>query len=343
MNLYGLPIATHPWTSYTQLGVPQPAPHGPFSDQRYLQSSWTMGSIPEGTDSRLGPLPQELPYYDTYESTSYEPGTQNLLPQDVTYSEDQSWTALHDPWVTKSLPEVADLHLGQTPQLLLPYDTFGSSTYEPGAQEFLPQHTTYSEEQNLSVLCKLWGSPTEVADPRLGQQAQELLPYPNSGFTSYELKGQDFLSQDDAYSEGQTCQPALHNPRLTETLPEEADRYLGQPSQDMLPYGTESTSHLPGAHGILPLRSSSTEEQTYPGSSSRHDQSPPPRIVQGHRKRVMCTQPGCGKILKKENLTRHTNEVHKRKIKAHCSHCGREFTRPYLKKEHVRQAKCRIA
>jgi hypothetical protein len=338
-----------------------------------------------------------LPYYDTYESTSYEPGTQNLLPQDVTYSEDQSWTALHDPWVTKSLPEVADLHLGQTPQckfsrgtafvlntyhvrpVLLPYDTFGSSTYEPGAQEFLPQHTTYSEEQNLSVLRKLWGSPTEVADPRLGQQAQgkfvvnaaffintyhvrpELLPYPNSGFTSYELKGQDFLSQDDTYSEGQTCQPALHNPRLTETLPEEADRYLGQPSQgkstlraafylnthriwpDMLPYGTESTSHLPGAHGILPLCSSSTEEQTYPGSSSRHDQSPPPRIVQGHRKRVMCTWPGCGKILKKENLTRHTNEVHKRKIKAHCNHCGREFTRPYLKKEHVRQAKCRIA
>ncbi|KAG1884614.1 hypothetical protein F4604DRAFT_1676734 [Suillus subluteus] len=242
-------------------------------------------------------------------------------PKYVTHSEGQSWTALHDPWVTSSPPEVADPHLGQTPQVLFPYDTFGFGIYEPRAQEFLPQHITYSEEQK-SVLRELWGSPSEVADPHLGQHPQWLLPDPNSGLTSYELEAQDFLSQYVIYSEGQTW-PALRNPWVTETLPEEADSYLCQPPQDLLPYGTESTDHVPGAHGILPLHSSSAEEQTWPGSSSRHDQSPPPPM------------PGCRRFLKKENLTRHINEVHKRKIKARCDHCGREFTRPYLKKEHI--------
>lgn len=66
-------------------------------------------------------------------------------------------------------------------------------------------------------------------------------------------------------------------------------------------------------------------------------------MAQGRQNTVVCTQPGCGKFLKKENLTRHTNEIHKRKIKARCKHCGKEFTRPYLKKEHVRKAKCRVA
>ncbi|KAG1805795.1 uncharacterized protein BJ212DRAFT_1303867 [Suillus subaureus] len=252
----------------TQLGVPHPAPpsHG-----------------------------HGLSYYGPYEPTSYEPEAQNLLPQYVTNAEGQSWTALHD---TRSLPEVADPYLGQNPQVLLPYDTFGSGTYEPGAQAFLPQHRF--EEQNLSVLRRLWGSSSEVAGPRLVQYPK-LLPYPNSGFTSYELEVQDLLSQYAAYSEGQTW-PALCDPWVTQTLPEEAGPHLGQPPQDPSPYGTESTSYVPGAHDILPQpeHSSYSEEQTWPGSSSRHDQLPPPPMVQGRQNRVMCAHPGAAYSLRRK-------------------------------------------
>lgn len=112
---------------------------------------------------------------------------------------------------------------------------------------------------------------------------------------------------------------------------------------DLLIYGTKSTSYVPGARNILPEHSSYSEEQTLPGSSSRHDQPLPPPMVQGYQNRVMCKYPKCGIILKKENLTRHINEVHKRKMKARCDHCKREFTRPYLKKKHVCQESCRKA
>ncbi|KAG2753144.1 hypothetical protein P692DRAFT_20829619 [Suillus brevipes Sb2] len=221
----------------------------------------------------------------------------------------------------------------------LPYNTFGSGITELGTQESLPQHSAYSEEQNLSTPHDLWGSQSEVADPRLDQNAQDLLPNGNFGFTSYEPEEQVELSRSVTHFEGQTW-PALHDPRVKETLPEEADPHLGQPPQDLFPYNTESAGYVPGARSILPQHGSSSEEQTLPGQ--RHDLSLPPRMVQGRQNRVMCTQPGCGVILNKENLTRHNNEVHERKIKARCDHCGREFTRPYLKREHDRQARCRM-
>lgn len=180
-----------------------------------------MGPMPEGTDSRH--VRPELPYYGTYGSANYDPGTQNLSPQYVTNSDGQSWTALHDPWITRSPPEVADPHYVRP--ALLPHDTFGSGVYEPGAQEFLPQHSTCSEEQK-SVLRELWGSPSEVADPH--HVRPELLPDPNSRFTSYGLEAQDPLSQYATYSEGQTW-PALRDPQVTETLPGKVDSYLCQP------------------------------------------------------------------------------------------------------------------
>jgi hypothetical protein len=242
---------------------------------------------------------------------------------------------------------------------------------------FPPQHSTSSEEQNLLALRKLWESLSEVEDRPLAQHPQGksiisaafslntyharqgLYPYGTSGLTGCGREAQD-LSQYDTYSEEQTW-PALHDLSVTETLSEEADPHVGQPPQGkfalgavshlntyhvwpgMFPYGTESSSYVPGARDILPQHNSYSAEQTWLGSSSRHDQSLPPRMVQGCQNRVLCTQPGCTVILNKENLTRHINEVHERKIKARCDHCGREFTRPYLKKEHVRQAKCRTA
>ncbi|KAG1763379.1 hypothetical protein EDD22DRAFT_952372 [Suillus occidentalis] len=337
MNSDSLLITAYPWTSDTPLGVPQPAPHGQFLDQGPLPYIWTVGSTPEGTDPRLGQFPQELPYYSTYGSTTYEPETQNFLSQCATNSEGQSWMTPHNPRVTRSPPEVADPRLGQNLQMP-PCSTFRSGITEFVTQESLPWHSTYSEEQNLSTPRELWGSQSEVADPRLGQNAQELLPNGNFWFASYEPEVQVELSQSVTHFEGQTW-PALFDPRVTETLPEEADPHLGQQPQELFPYDNESASYVPGAHGILPQHSSSSEEQTLLGQ--RHDLSQPPPMVQGHQNRVMCTKPGCSVILNKENLTRHNNEVHERKIRARCDCCGREFTRPYLKREHVRQARCR--
>lgn len=212
----------------------------------------------------------------------------------------------------------------------LPYNTFGSDITELGTQESSPQQSTYSEEQNLSTPRDLWGSQSEVADPR--HIRPELLPNGNFGFTSYEPEEQVELFRSVTHFEGQTW-PALHDPRVTETLPEEADPHHVRP--DLFPYNTESAGYVPGARSILPQHGSSSEGQTLPGQ--RHDLSLPPRMVQGRQNRVMCTQPGCGVILNKENLTRHNNEVHERKIKARCDRCGREFTRPYLKRKHDRQ------
>ncbi|KIK43793.1 hypothetical protein CY34DRAFT_11482 [Suillus luteus UH-Slu-Lm8-n1] len=338
MNLHRQLIEAYPLMSNTPLGVPQPAPHGQFLDQGSPPYIRTTGSMAEGTDHHLGQLPQELPYYGIYGSATYKPRTQNFLPQYAANSRNQSWTAPQDPQVKSSPPEVADPRLGLNPRALLPYNTFGSGITELGAQESLSQHSTYSEEQNLSTPYELWGSQSEVADPRLGQSAQELLPNGNFGFTSYEPEVQVELSKSVTHLEGQTW-PALFDPRVTETLPEEADPHLGQQPQELFPYDNESASYVPGAHGILPQHSSSSEEQTLLGQ--RHHLSLPPPMVQGHQNRVMCTQPGCGVILNKENLTRHNNEVHERKIRARCDRCGREFTRPYLKREHVRQARCR--
>ncbi|KAG1884605.1 hypothetical protein F4604DRAFT_1901209 [Suillus subluteus] len=313
-------MANHPSMSYAQSGAPQPAAHGPFLDQEYLPSFWTMGSIPEGTDLRLGQSPQESSYYSTYGSASSKPRAQDLLPQYVTYSEGQSWTAPHDPWVMGSLPEVADPRLvRQTAQELLPYDTSGSTICEPGAQEFLPRHSTYSEEQNLS------GAPQTVNT--LKSCCPTALP------DSLAMNAKHNLSMPHTPRD----RPGRYSPILsaTETLPEEADPHLGQSSKDPSSYGTESTSYVPGAHDILRQHSSYSEEQTWLGSSSRRDQSLTPPMAQDRQNRVMCTQPGCGMFLKKENLTRHINEVHERKIKARCDYCGREFTRTYLKKEHM--------
>lgn len=115
----------------------------------------------------------------------------------------------------------------------LPYNTFGSDITELGTQESSPQQSTYSEEQNLSTPHDLWGSQSEVADPRHTQP--DLLPNGNFGFTSYEPEEQVELSRSVTHFEGQTW-PALHDPRVTETLPEEADPHpYGQTCFPIIP------------------------------------------------------------------------------------------------------------
>ncbi|KAG1824478.1 uncharacterized protein BJ212DRAFT_1320453 [Suillus subaureus] len=44
---------------------------------------------------------------------------------------------------------------------------------------------------------------------------------------------------------------------------------------------------------------------------------------------------GCSSVIRKDNYTRHVNEVHKRQFKAVCTACGKEFLRPYMKKTHM--------
>lgn len=105
-NVHRSLVATYPWTSNTPLGMHQPAPHGQFLDQGSPPYIWTMGSTPEGTDPRR--VRPEFSYYSTYGTTTYEPGTQNFLPQYAANSEGQSWMAPYDPRVTRSPPEVAD-------------------------------------------------------------------------------------------------------------------------------------------------------------------------------------------------------------------------------------------
>lgn len=75
-------------------------------------------------------------------------------------------------------------------------------------------------------------------------------------------------------------------------------------------------------------------EKMLPESSARHDE---PRLapVQGGQAQVKCTWPGCSRSVKKNNLTRHVNEMHHRRVKAVCVSCGKGFARPYMLKGHI--------
>ncbi|KAG2126519.1 hypothetical protein DEU56DRAFT_959513 [Suillus clintonianus] len=116
------------------------------------------------------------------------------------------------------------------------------------------------------------------------------------------------------------------------SLLEDADPPFSQCSQDRDTAGF--ISHKLGAKSFLHQHDMYPEGQTLSGSSSTHDQRFPPPIVQISHK-VKCTWPGCTRFLKKDGLTRHVNETHRRKVKAVCAVCGKKFTRPYLKRNHI--------
>lgn len=177
-----------------QLGMPQAAPRDPFLDQGYLTPFWTMGSMLEDADPHH--VRTESPYYSTYDSASSEYSIQDLLPQSVAHSESQNWTALYGPSAMGSLPEVAGPHLCQKPELDI-------------------AHTLRSRAHRCS---------TNRGDRRRRSRIHvqsELLPYSTFGFASYEAQD---LSQYVTYTEEQTW-PALHDPWVTQMLPEEVDRH----------------------------------------------------------------------------------------------------------------------
>ncbi|KAG1884612.1 hypothetical protein F4604DRAFT_1919057 [Suillus subluteus] len=112
-------------------------------------------------------------------------------------------------------------------------------------------------------------------------------------------------------------------------------------SQDLLPCDTSSlVSHELGAQPLLTQNGTYPEGQILPGCSARRDQVQqlPLPIVQSSQHKVKCTWHGCSTSVKKGNLTCHVNETHWRKIKAFCADCGKGFTRPYMKKNHI----CRV-
>lgn len=78
-----------------------------------------------------------------------------------------------------------------------------------------------------------------------------------------------------------------------------------------------------------------SEEQTISGPSVRHCHRLYLPIVQDGEDKVKCMWSGCSSVIKKDNYTRHVNEVHKRQIKAICTACGKKFPRPYMKKTHI--------
>ncbi|KAG2066355.1 hypothetical protein BDR04DRAFT_1106777 [Suillus decipiens] len=126
---------------------------------------------------------------------------------------------------------------------------------------------------------------------------------------------------------------------FTSSLPEGVGRV--QPAL-LLSDASGFISYKLGVPDFLPENDvySNSDGKTLPESSARHDQ-PHFSITQGSQEKVKCTWPGCSRAVKKDNLTRHVNEMHHRKVKAICTGCRKGFVRPYMLKGHVCQAKSR--
>ncbi|KAG2041305.1 hypothetical protein BDR03DRAFT_946166 [Suillus americanus] len=124
---------------------------------------------------------------------------------------------------------------------------------------------------------------------------------------------------------------------VASTLQENVD-LVAQLPQELLPCSTSSYELDTG--DFLPQSQNGTcpDGQTSSGSSTGLDKQLPLTVVQGIQEKVKCTWSGCSRVVKKDNLTRHVNEMHRRKIKAVCNGCGKGFTRPYMMKGHS----CRV-
>ncbi|KAG2048346.1 hypothetical protein BDR06DRAFT_1013124 [Suillus hirtellus] len=122
---------------------------------------------------------------------------------------------------------------------------------------------------------------------------------------------------------------------FTSTLPE--DLPISRLPQDLLTSGTDRLC----APEFLPQDDTYFDEKTMsePESSASHGQqsSHPIQVAKVDQDKVKCTWPGCSKALRKNSLTRHINETHRRKVKAVCVYCGKRFARPYMLKNHIRR------
>ncbi|KAG2096353.1 uncharacterized protein F5147DRAFT_763570 [Suillus discolor] len=112
---------------------------------------------------------------------------------------------------------------------------------------------------------------------------------------------------------------------------------IGTIPQDVLLNGTPGViSYGLGVPGFLSQYDTDSDRKTLSESSTSRDLRLP--IAQGSQHKVNCIWPGCSRAIKKDNLTRHVNEVHRRKVKAVCVDCGRKFARPYMLRDHICRA-----
>ncbi|KAG2112741.1 hypothetical protein BD769DRAFT_1492066 [Suillus cothurnatus] len=127
----------------------------------------------------------------------------------------------------------------------------------------------------------------------------------------------------------------LESVGIASTLQESVDP-IAQITEDPFHRSTSSYEHAAG--DFIPQNGTYPDEQTSSGSSTGLDEQVSLAVVQGINRKVKCTWFGCSSSVNKDNLTRHVNEVHLRKIKVVCDECGKGFARPYMKKDH----NCRV-
>ncbi|KAG0701424.1 hypothetical protein DFH29DRAFT_927219 [Suillus ampliporus] len=118
------------------------------------------------------------------------------------------------------------------------------------------------------------------------------------------------------------------------------DPAVGQLSRDLFTSGFVSYELDAQPFRVLPHHDLYSEGQTLSDSSARRDEPLPLPIEQGSqdKDKVKCTWPGCSRPVNKDNLTRHVNEMHRRRVKAVCAGCGKGFARPYMMKNHILQS-----
>ncbi|KIK38756.1 hypothetical protein CY34DRAFT_14848 [Suillus luteus UH-Slu-Lm8-n1] len=120
------------------------------------------------------------------------------------------------------------------------------------------------------------------------------------------------------------------------TLPEGARLPIGILPGNLLFSGTNGVvSYGLGVPGFPPNYGTYSDGEMPSESSARRGQQPRFPVEQGGQDKVKCTWPGCSRAVKKDNLTRHVNEMHQRKVKAVCTGCRKGFSRPYMLKYHT--------
>ncbi|KAG2070438.1 hypothetical protein BDR04DRAFT_1155468 [Suillus decipiens] len=122
------------------------------------------------------------------------------------------------------------------------------------------------------------------------------------------------------------------------STPQESVDFVARLPQDIFPY---SSNYEPATGDFLSHHGAHPDGQAASGSSTKLDEQPLVTVVQGVQEKVRCSWSGCSRVVKKENLSRHVNEVHRRRIKVVCNQCGNGFARPYLMRDHNCRAKRR--
>lgn len=112
-------------------------------------------------------------------------------------------------------------------------------------------------------------------------------------------------------------------------------RLLNEMIEPSLPVASGSVSHELGTQSSLHEDDTCSEEQTLSSPSVRGHQRLYLPVVQDGEDKVKCMWSGCSSVIKKDSYTRHVSEVHKRRFKAVCTTCRKEFLRPYMKKTHI--------